>query len=85
MRHASPISVIIIGKLIEVKRAQYDCLLVAAATFADGAVLTDTIDQLRINNSASLKQVGNVDVIQVENTETGTIDEIGICHIPTIL
>ena len=62
------------------------CLLVAAATsIADGAVLTDTIDQLRINNSASIKQVGNVDVIQVENTDTGTIDEIGICHIPTIL
>ena len=62
------------------------CLLVAAATsIVGGAVLTDTIDQLHINNSASLKQVGNVDVIQVENTETGTIDEIGICHIPTIL
>ena len=61
-------------------------LLVAAATsFVGGAVLTDTIDQLRINNSASIKQVGNVDVIQVENTDTGTIDEIGICHIPTIL
>jgi len=49
-----------------------------------GAILTDTIDQLRINNSAfaSIKQVGNVDVIQVENTDNGTIDEIGICHIP---
>ena len=62
------------------------CLLVAVSTsVVGGAILTDTIDQLRINNSASLKQVGNVDVIQVENTETGTIDEIGICHIPTIL
>jgi hypothetical protein len=63
------------------------CLLVAAAatSVVSGAVLTDTIEQLRINNSASIKQVGNVDVIQVENTDTGTIDEIGICHIPTIL
>jgi len=63
------------------------CLLVAAVSTSvvGGAILTDTIDQLRINNSASIKQVGNVDVIQVENTDTGTIDEIGICHIPTIL
>ena len=63
------------------------CLLVAvvSTSVVGGAILTDTIDQLRINNSASIKQVGNVDVIQVENTETGTIDEIGICHIPTIL
>ena len=63
------------------------CLLVAATatSVVSGAVLTDTIEQLRINNSASIKQVGNVDVIQVENTDTGTIDEIGICHIPTIL
>ena len=62
------------------------CLLLAVSTsFVSGAVLTNTIDQLRINNSASIKQVGNVDVIQVENIDTGTIDEIGICHIPTIL
>ena len=63
------------------------CLLVAvvSTSIVSGAILTDTIEQLRINNSASIKQAGNVDVIQVENTETGTIDEIGICHIPTIL
>ena len=60
-------------------------MAIVSTSVVGGAILTNTIDQLRINNSASIKQVGNVDVIQVENTETGTIDEIGICHIPTIL
>lgn len=50
-------------------------------------ILSDSIEQLR-ENAVSVKQVGNVDVIQVQLDDSGgaaTTDEYGICHIPTIL
>ena len=49
-------------------------------------ILSDSIEKLR-ENAVSVKQVGNVDVIQVQLDDSGgaATTEYGLCHIPTIL
>jgi hypothetical protein len=49
-------------------------------------ILSDSIEKLR-ENAVSVKQVGNVDVVQVQQDDSGgaATTEYGLCHIPTIL
>ena len=58
------------------------CLKSAAAE----GILSDSVEKLR-ENAVSVKQVGNVDVVQVQQDESGgaASTEYGLCHIPTIL
>ncbi len=68
--------ILILGVLVTI------CRKSAAAE----GILSDSIEKLR-ENAVSVKQVGNVDVIQVQLDDSGgaATTEYGICHIPTIL
>ena len=81
-----PIVIIIMNIL---SSSQLPLILLFTICFKSAAaegILSDSIEQLR-ENAVSVKQVGNVDVIQVQQDDSGgaATTEYGICHIPTIL
>lgn len=78
---------------MSIPSSQLPLILILGVLFTIGpksaaaeGILSDSIEKLR-ENAVSVKQVGNVDVVQVQQDDSGgaATTEYGLCHIPTIL